>query len=212
MKLIDISQTLNETTPTYPGDHKTTLSLYKTIEKDGFNAYLLHSGLHSGTHIDIPLHLTDDNKTAADFELERFCGKGVLLDVRDEKTITMKTEYKKIISEQDIVLLLTNHDKHYGNEEYFTQHPTISEEFADYLLLKKIKMLGFDMPAPDYAPYTLHKKLLENGVFLLENLTNLQALTSVPSFQVMALPIKISAEASFVRAVCVITGRKQETT
>lgn len=60
------------------------------------------------------------------------------------------------------------------------------------------------MPAPDYPPFTFHKALLSNDIFVLENLTNLGSLLDKPNFEVMAFPLKISAEASFVRAVCQI--------
>jgi len=52
MKLIDISQKLDETTPVYPGDAAVMLSQVKTITEDGYNSYLLRSCLHAGTHID----------------------------------------------------------------------------------------------------------------------------------------------------------------
>jgi len=63
-------------------------------------------------------------------------------------------------------------------------------------------MLGMDMPAPDYPPFTFHKSLLSNGIFILENAANLEELTNLSAFEVMAFPLKISAEASLVRAVC----------
>lgn len=59
-----------------------------------------------------------------------------------------------------------------------------------------------DMPAPDYPLFTYHKALLSNEIFVLENITNLQELLRVSEFEVIALPLKISAEASFVRAIC----------
>ena len=202
MKLIDISHTLSEATPVFPGDYKTTLSKNTTLEKDYYNAYLLQSGLHTGTHIDAPMHLVDDTRTMDEFPLDCFCGNGVLLDVRGETTIAMKPIYREIVGEQSIVLLLTGFDEVYHTEEYFTQHPVVGDALASFLLSRKIKMLGMDMPAPDFAPYTFHRELLSNGIFVLENLTNLQCLTGVPGFEVIALPLKIGAEASFVRAVC----------
>ena len=60
-----------------------------------------------------------------------------------------------------------------------------------------------DMPDPDYPPYKYHKKFLKAGILILENLTNLQNLIGIDDFEVLALPLKIHAEASFVRAVCV---------
>jgi len=204
MTLIDISHVLDENTPVFPGDYKTTLSIYKAMEKDHYNAYLLQTSLHTGTHIDIPMHLIEDDKTTADFSLDKFFGRGVLLDVRGEKTISMKPIYKEMVNEQDVVLLFTGYDVNYGKNEYFIQHPIVDDDLAEFLLSKNIKILGMDMPAPDYPPFTFHKNLLRKKIFVLENLTNLQRLTGIRDFEVMALPLKINAEASLVRAVCVI--------
>ena len=206
MKLIDISHVLDGDTPIFPGDYQTTLSPYKTIEKDYYNAFLLQSGLHTGTHIDMPMHLIEHDKTAADFPLDGFCGKGVLLDVRTEASIAMKPIYESQVHEEDVVLLYTGWDKSYSKPDYFTRHPIVGEALAEFLLSRKIKMLGMDMPAPDAPPFTFHKDLLRHGIFVLENLTNLDSLTAVESFTVMAFPLKINAEASLVRAVCQIGG------
>ena len=203
MNIIDISHILNNETPIFPGDYKTSVSVYKTIEKDYYNSYLLQSCLHTGTHIDMPMHLVVDERTAADFPPDCFCGRGVLLDVQGENSIDMKAAYERLIHEGDVVLLCTGWDAKFETDEYFSGYPGISDEFGDFLISKRIKILGMDAPSPDHSPYTIHKKLLESGIFILENLTNLHSLTGIGGFEVMALPLKISAEASFVRAVCV---------
>ncbi|HHV13462.1 MAG TPA: cyclase family protein [Clostridiales bacterium] len=202
MRLIDISHILNEDTPIYPGDYKTSLQKYATLEKDSYCSYLLSSCLHTGTHIDFPMHLTNDDRAAADFSLDNFAGKGVLLDARGENPICMKSYYKEMVPEGCIVLLYTGFDRYYNEKEYFTHHPEVSNELAEFLISRKIKMLGMDMPSPDYPPFTVHKALLSNDIFILENVTNLHELLDIKSFEVMAFPLKISAEASFVRAVC----------
>lgn len=202
MRLIDISHVLNESTPVYPGDYKITMQKYNSLEKDGYCSYVLSSCLHTGTHIDLPMHMIKDNRFVADFVLDSFVGKGVLLDVRGESPISMKPCYKEMVTDGCVVLLYTDFDKHYHTKEYFTHHPAASNELADFLLSKKIKMLGMDMPAPDYTPFTFHKALLANDIFVLENLTNLHSLLDINSFEVIAFPLKISSEASFVRAVC----------
>jgi len=202
MKLIDISHVIDNKTPIYPGDYQTSLSKFKTINQDYYNSFLLQTGLHTGTHIDIPMHLIDDRRTVVDFPVECFTGKGILLNVCGEDVITMKPEYEKNITENSIVLLYTGFDKFYFDEKYFSGHPIVSDELADFLLLKKIKMLGMDMPAPDYPPFAFHKELLANDIFLLENLTNLDKLTDASEIEVISFPLKITAEASPVRAVC----------
>jgi kynurenine formamidase len=202
MKLIDISQILNNETPIYPGDYNLSLTKSKTLEEDCYTSYILSSSLHTGTHIDIPMHLVNDDRLISDFALENFIGKGVLLDVRGEKTISMKPCYKEMIKEGNIVLLYTSFDQHYKTEEYFTEHPVVSAELGNFLISKKIKVLGMDMPSPDYPPFTFHKALLSNDIFILENLTNLQELVGISDFEVITLPLKLSAEASLVRAIC----------
>jgi len=203
MELIDISHILNEDTPVYSGDYKINLSIDKSIEKDGYCSYVLSSNLHTGTHIDMPMHLLENNKKmVTDYSINNFTGKGVLLDVRNENPISMKPFYEEIISEESAVLLFTGFDKYFYTQEYFLNYPVVSDELAEFLLSKKIKILGMDTPSPDYSPFTFHKKLLENNIFVLENLTNLQELIGIKEFEVMAFPLKISAEASPVRAVC----------
>ena len=56
------------------------------------------------------------------------------------------------------------------------------------------------MASPDLPPLAVHKRLLAAGVPMVENLTNLAALRG-RRFDFAALPLKISAEASLVRAV-----------
>lgn len=202
MKLIDISHVLNIETPIYPGDYKLSLHKEKSLEKDSYTSYILSSSLHTGTHIDIPMHLVNDDRMVPDFTLDNFIGKGVLLDVRGEETISMKPCYEEMIKEGNIVLLYTGFDKKFKTEEYFTKHPVVSAELGNFLISKKIKILGMDMPSPDYPPFSFHKALLPNDIFILENLTNLQELVGISEFEVIALPLKLSAEASLVRAIC----------
>lgn len=202
MKLIDISHTLNNQTPIYPGDYRTSLSVYRSIGEDHYNSFLLQSCLHTGTHVDLPLHLLHDNRTVDAFPIDRFIGRGVFLDVCGEDPITMKPAYEDIDFEQSVVLLYTGFDRFYFDEKYFSHHPRVNDELAEFFLAQNIKMLGMDMPAPDYPPFKFHKALLAKDIIVLENLTNLQSLVGINAFEVSALPLKISAEASWVRAVC----------
>jgi len=204
MKIIDISHILSDETPNYPGDYELSLTKRTTLERDCYTSYLLSTCQHTGTHIDMPMHLLPDDRMASDFPADRFIGKGVLLDVRGEELIAMKPRYERMVEKDSIVLLYTGFDQQYNSESYFTNHSTVSEELTNFLLSRKIKILGMDMPGPDYPPFPVHKALLANEIFILENLANLQDLLAIDSFEVMALPLKIKAEASFVRAVCKI--------
>lgn len=205
MKYIDLSHEIKNDMPIYPGDIEVRLDKEKNYTKDGYNADCFFSSMHSGTHIDAPLHILND-KYISEYSVERFIGNAVLLDVRGEKIINIKDEYYRDIKENDIVLLFTEWDSFYGKEEYYVNHPIISDELAELLIKKKIKMIGIDMPSPDREPFNIHKKLCENDIFILENLTNLNKLLYNENIQVFAQPLKIQAEASLVRVVAIFQG------
>ena len=202
MKIIDITRVLGADTPVYPNDGAVELTRIKTQENDGYLVHKLTTSLHACTHLDVPAHMLPDNRTVADFSAESFIGRGVLLDVRGETELKPKPGYGNLIKGGDMVLLYTGGDEKYGKTEYFTQHPIISADLCRFFVDKKIKLLGMDTPSPDRTPFEAHKILLESGVFILENLTNLHELIGIKSFELIALPLKIKAEASPVRAVC----------
>lgn len=200
MRYIDLSHKINDGIPVYPGDIEVSLVQVRRLLTDNYNAYSFTSSLHAGTHIDCPMHLLQNDSTIAEYPLECFGGKGYLLDARGENEIDYKAEYDKQIQKGDIVLVYTESDKYYGNERYYDKHPVITDKLANFLVSREIKMLGVDMPSPDFTPFPVHKLLLNHGIFIIENLTNLEELLNVEYFEVFAQPLKIYAEASLTRA------------
>ena len=200
MKHIDLSHKIDNDIPVYPGDIKVSLLQKKSIQNDQYTAYSFSTGLHAGTHIDCPMHLLESERTIAEYPLECFMGKGCMVDALGESEIDYKAEYDEKICKGDIVLIFTGTDKFYGTEHYYSKHPLVTEKFAQFLVSRDIKMLGVDMPSPDFSPFPVHKLLLSKGIFILENLTNLKQLLRIEHFEVFAVPLKICAEASLTRA------------
>lgn len=200
MNYVDLSHEINNGMPVYPGDFEVSLVKEKHIEKDQFTAYSFKTGLHAGTHIDCPMHMLDSELTMADYQLECFVGKSCMIDARGVAEIDYRSAYDEQIQRGDIVLVFTGTDELYGSSEYYDNHPVITEKFAQLLISKEIKMLGIDMPSPDYSPFPIHKLLLGKGIFIMENLANLERLLTIEHFDVFAAPLKICAEGSLVRA------------
>jgi kynurenine formamidase len=203
-EIIDLSHVIQDNMPVHPYDGSVNVHEDKILAKDKYNNSRLETGMHAGTHIDAPRHFLNSDMYISDYDLERFIGRGCLLDVRGENNITLKDEYYNIVNEDDIVLLFTGFSSIYGQTDYyerFNNHPIVDPELANFFVEKKIKMLGMDMPKPDNYPFEIHKLLLNNNIFIMENLTNLERLLDKTSFEVIAFPLKIKAEASIVRAV-----------
>jgi kynurenine formamidase len=202
--LIDLSYPINNLMPVYPGDEPLRLENINDIAQDGFVQFWLSTGMHAGTHIDGPMHLTHSEKFLSEISIEQFVGQGCLLNVVGESIIQRKQEYDKLIKEKSIVLLHTGFSRMFGRKEYYCDYPTVSKELAQLLIEKNVKMVCLDSPSPDREPFEIHKLLLENGVLIAENLTNMDKLISAKHFEVIALPLNIRADSSPTRIVAKI--------
>ena len=203
-KFIDLSYEIYNSMPVYPGDIEVELENDKKIVKDGYCNHNLSMGMHTGTHLDLPAHMLEDVRNVADISLEDLSGQAKIIYAAGQTEINLKSEYKDIIEKNDIILIYTGFEKEYGSEEYYKNHPVISEELADFLIEKEIKLLGFDMPSPDHSPFKIHDKLFANDIFILENLCNLEKLLGLSSFKLLVFPLKIRAEAAPVRVAAEI--------
>ena len=62
MKIIDLTLTISDKIPTFPGSPKPHFIEWETIPKDGYNLELLFLSSHTGTHIDAPFHFVKNGK------------------------------------------------------------------------------------------------------------------------------------------------------
>ena len=200
MKYIDLSQPFGDQMPVYPGDPEARLEPIAAISKDGFTDHRITSGLHVGTHIDAPLHMLEGAKKITEISVEKFFGKGALVDARGMSEIGLNVLTSEV-SKGDVILFLTGFSGKYGTEAYFNDYPVLTEGLAEELIRREIKMVGMDMPSPDRPPFTVHKMLLGKEILIIENLTNVEQLLGAPDFSIVALPINTDADAGFARVV-----------
>jgi len=185
----------------YPGDTETVLIQTNSMAKDKFTNHQLSINMHAGTHIDGPMHLTHSDVYLNEVAIDTFIGEGCLIDVSGETNVDYKDEYEQLITEGQIVIVYTGHSACYGQSNYYTDYPILTDAFADLLVRKKVKMVGLDTPSPDRVPFDIHKKLLKNNILIIENLTNLKQLIGIEAFEVIALPLHIRADSSIARVV-----------
>ncbi len=203
MKIVDLSVVVNEQTPVYPGDPKIKIETTGVFEKDAYNDHLVAFDVHSsGTHIDAPWHMITDGKTLDQIPIDRFIGRGRLIKVENKKFDLEKVKQAGIEA-GGIVLFHTVMSDIYHDKDYFEKYPEIPESIANYLVDKKVKMVGMDMASPDYEPFKVHRILLGAGILIIENLTNLDKLEG-KEFTVYALPIKLQLDGAPARVVAQI--------
>lgn len=213
VRVVDLSHTINAQTQVYPGDPQPKLSVHSTIEKDGFNLLNLQMGSQTGTHVDAPFHFDGDTERIDEIPLERFIGRGVLLNARglaDRSEITWETIAKdaESLGAGDIALINTGWSKYFGTERYF-DHPFLSADACQKLLDKGVLTFGIDAINIDETPsdihagvgFPCHHLIAKKAGIISENLCNLEAI-DFPDPLVSLMPLKLErADGAPVRAV-----------
>lgn len=204
MNFIDLSVVVNEDSPNYPGDPKIKIEATGTFEKDTYNDHSVMFDVHSaGTHIDAPWHMVADGKTLDQIPIDQFIGRGRLVKVENKK-FDLESVKQADIEAGNIVLFHTGMNKKYYDPSYYANdRPQMSEEIANYLVEKKVKIIGVDMCSPDIEPFPVHRILLGANILIIENLTGLEKLVG-KDFTVYALPIKLQLDGAPARVIAEI--------
>ena len=183
MKVIDLTHTIKEEMPVYPGTDTPKLVPASSYEKDGFKETLLKMYTHTGTHVDPPAHLYADRTTLDQFPASQFIGKAMVIDCRElseGQLISMDfvRRYGQKSDAADFLLFNTGWDKRWGSDSYFGDYPCIDDEVLDYIIAGNYKGIGFDVIGLDPIAdenLTRHKKLFKHTDILnIENLKDLE--------------------------------------
>jgi len=204
MQILDLTHTFDGNMPVYPGDPHVQLTQIARVQKDGFTNHELKTGLHVGTHMDAPLHMLEGGKNLADISVEKYIGRGHLVDARGQESVGAELLDALPIEPGDILLICTGHSAHFRKPEYYASFPVVSEDFATRAVELQVSMIGMDTPSPDVPPFAVHKILLGSDVLIVENLTNLEKLFLCKEYRIIALPVKLKADAAPVRVIALV--------
>ena len=210
MKAIDLTHTIREDMPVYPGTETPRLIPANSYETDGFKETLLHMYSHTGTHMDPPAHLLPDRPTLDRLPASQFLGKALVIDCRklgEGEAITMEQlkPYGEKAAQADFLLFNLGWDRYWGTEAYFGDYPCVDEEVLDYIIQGGYKGIGFDVIGLDPIAdenLTRHKKLFRAcDMVNIENLKDLH-LCGSGLFWFSCFPLKIeNSDGSPIRAV-----------
>ena len=169
---------------------------------DPFNSSVLKIASHVGTHIDAPRHFIPWGEPLHRLPPDRFLGQGVVLDLRSQNPEAISTSSLEScqpeVRKGDVVLLCTGWADRFGGSGYMDDFPYLTEDAAEWLAERKVKLLGLDTLGPDIVPprqppgfsFPVHKILLSRQVLIAENLAALVPLSGLRVF-VVALPLNL---------------------
>jgi kynurenine formamidase len=211
MKVIDLTLTISEEIPTFPGSPQPNFINWETLEKDGYNLELLFLSSHTGTHIDAPYHFLKKGQKIHQITTRRLVTEAILIKIRKvaNQSITkddiqkFEKKYGKI-DDGSTVIFHTGWQKNLKKESYFLKNPGLAVSAAKYLASKKINLVGIDSPSIDLgkdSKFSVHHILAKSGILIVENLTNLEKINS-RMFHLIVAPLKLkNATGSPVRAM-----------
>ncbi len=210
IEIIDITQPITNTIPHWPGDPLTEIKSVANSKTDGFNLNSLYIGEHTGTHIGAPNHFVEDAVDVASIKPEQLIVNGIKIDISGQADdnpdyLLQKNDIldwekaNRPIEEKSVVLVQTNWswlwsqpDKYFGFQNGELHFPGVSVKAAEYLVSKNINGIGIDTPGIDGGVgvvFKANKELAANGLYHIENLTNLDNLKSRFTLMIGALPI-----------------------
>lgn len=210
MKVVDLTHTISEDMPVFPGTSGPVITLTNTYQKDGFKESSIHMVTHTGTHMDPPVHVLPSQPAIDGLAADHFVGSGVVIDVssrHEGESITVNDirPYGTIADKADFLLFYTGWDTYWGQEKYFGDYPAVDDSVISYVMNTGKKGIGVDVIGLDPVADRMlvhHRQLFCNGdKVIIENLTNLESLIG-KQFTFIALPLKIkNGDGSPVRAI-----------
>ena len=214
MKILDLTLTISDNIPTFPGSPAPSFIPWENIKDDGYNLELLFFSSHTGTHLDAPHHFLEKGVKIHEINIKRLVCNAVLIKLRKKSGETIKKidieKFEKKHGKIDgfsSVIFYTGWQRNLQKKYYFTKNPGLSVSAAKYLASKKVSLVGIDSPSIDLgtdSKFSVHQIFAKKGMLIVENLANLDKIKS-SKFHLVVLPLKLkNATGSPVRAVAFV--------
>ncbi len=194
-KWIDVSLTLKSDMVHWPGDPRVSIERVRDMDKgDTVNLSKITMGVHSGTHVDAPVHFIKGAIGIHQILLDSLIGPARVIKISAKDTIKEKELSKQEIKQGQRILLRTrNSINKILHEDTFTEDFVyLEEDAAEFLVSRGIKALGVDyLSVGGYKKNgpNVHRLLLGAEIPVIEGLDLTGALPG--NYYMICLPMKI---------------------
>lgn len=208
---IDLTLTLSEQSPTYPGKTRFKRKICRFYEQ-GVRLDDIESSTGIGTHMDAPNHFYPQLPGIDQLEVSRFIASACVLNIADQVVnnpdflVTAQhmeqweAHYGKV-PDQSLFLIHTGWSQFWLEEKYcfedsqgICHFPGIDASAAQFLVDRNVVGVGIDTMGVDAGfcvTFDAHKILLQEKIYILENVANLLRLPATGAI-VYAFPMKIA--------------------
>lgn len=203
---IDISLPVSPDLPVWPGCPRVEFQRRLALSRgDAINDTNLRCNVHTGTHIDAPLHHLANGATVTDLPLDAFIGPAVVADLSDVEVVTPEAlEQAALPVGTQRLLIRTRNSRLWveGVREFRTDFVALTAEAAQWVVDRGLRLIGVDYLSVQRfhdGPET-HLILFRGGVVIVEGLN----LAHVPAeeYELICLPLRlVGVEGAPARAI-----------
>jgi arylformamidase len=176
MQIYDISVPVHEALPVWPGESPVRLRQTARIgDGSAANVSQISCGVHTGTHVDAPLHFVDGGAPVEQLDLHTLMGPAFVGDVRGVESIGPELLARLPMPRgTERLLLRTDNSALWATSRDFKEDfAALTPEAARWVVDAGVKLVGIDYLSiqrfHDAEPWT-HRILLGAGVIIVEGL------------------------------------------
>ncbi len=208
MTIYDISLTLSNDLPVWPGD--TPIDLRRTKDMQHGELYTLSqitTTVHVGSHLDAPVHFVRDGYGVDQIDLDKLIGPCFVVDLPDVDSIDAQSlEQANIPAHTTRLLCRTRNSEIWtrGDKVFHTDFVAIDPSGAEWMVQHGIQLVGIDyLSVGAYeGGIATHEILLSHEVVPVEGLD--LSRIEPGEYQLICLPLKLKdCDGAPVRAVLI---------
>ncbi|MDS9472909.1 cyclase family protein [Sporosarcina pasteurii] len=188
MKMYDVTATIYEGMTVYKNKPEKQPK-FNTVTNGYVTETRMELDVHTGTHVDAPLHMVVDGDTFESVPLEDLVGQAKLFDLTDVEDGITKADLEKFdIEKGDFVLLKT---KNSFEEEFNFDFIYLTKDGAEYLSEIGVRGVGIDTLGieRDQEGHPTHKTLFGDKIIIIEGLRFKEVAQG--EYFMVAAPLKI---------------------
>lgn len=196
MRIFDVSMTLSEDLPVWPGAPKYQLQQHKTSLPKGGPKTDSHFSMipHFGTHIDAPLHFDPAGASIEQLDVNLLMGPCVVYEHKARRDMTREDLIAMGLEQGPRVLFKTaNSGGIKAGVDFDRDYVSFAPDAIDYLVEVGVKLLGIDgyaIGSFEKSSDPNHVRFCGSGGVIIE-LLDLSGIAP-GSYELMALPVKMA--------------------
>ena len=173
--MYDISMTIKKNMLVYKGkdEIRPRLKTVRDFTQGDAHESELQMNVHTGTHVDAPLHMLKDGENSNIFFAENPFYQAQVIDLSEQNEKITADDLKEYeIEENSFVILKTKNSEPGFLEKTPEQFIYLAKSGSEYLIDKKIKGVGIDTNGIErsQSKHPTHKNLLGKKIMILEGL------------------------------------------